>query len=246
MTSVAHMSPCVESMCKGIWYDGASECSTDDAKHIDDGCSAGFSDSGDGVKTLIIFDWDDTLLPTSWLRQQDVLDCKVLSEEQQRQLEVLADVVEKTLRTALLFGKVVIVTNGQQGWVEASCAEAMPSLRHVLQQVRIVSARSTYEEEVDEPSEWKRLAFAHEVNQLAVQSDQQLNVISLGDSLHEQSAVMSIRGFVPNCFAKSLKFVETPTIEELIDQHEFVNMCFSDVAEHGDHLDVEIGAEKVA
>jgi hypothetical protein len=193
-------------------------------------------------KRWYFFDWDDTMFPTSWLRHHGIFDGAELCENQQCHLKKLADEVEKTLRTALLFGKVVIVTNGQQGWVEKSCSEAMPSLIHVLQDVDIVSARSTYEEFAEEPSEWKRFAFAQEVSQLAIPSDQLLNVVSLGDSLHEQQAVMSLCESMPNCFAKSLKFADAPSIGQLIQQHEFIHTCFLDVAEHNGHLDVEIGA----
>jgi hypothetical protein len=244
MAQVEQVSPCVEKTHKNMWDDAASDCSTVDAKHSDDCCSISSSDHDDDVKTLIIFDWDDTLFPTSWLRQHGCLDGHESDWEQQieRELKVLADTVEKTLRTALLFGEVVIVTNGRQGWVEKSCADAMPSLMQILQSVKVVSAQSSYEKETQDPTEWKRLAFAHEVKQLNVPGSQLLNVISLGDSLHEQRAVMSICDFMPNCFAKSLKFADAPTIAELANQHEFVNACFPDVAEVSDHLDVEIGA----
>jgi hypothetical protein len=212
------------------------------------------------VQTLVIFDWDDTLFPTSWLEKQGKLfQCfdqeeMSFSKEETSLLQALSKVAERSLRTALLFGKVAIVTNGEAGWVEMSCSKAMPSLWNSLLkmgEVEIVSARSTYESEVGyDPSKWKYLAFADRLEALCprhirdinAQSDQQLNVISLGDSLAEQRAVAHLSTMTPNCYGKSLKFVEKPSIQKLIEQHKFVSTCFVEVAEHNDDLDVEIDA----
>jgi hypothetical protein len=224
--------------------DRVSECSTVDATNFDDDCSDDSFDCGLAVQTLVIFDWDDTLFPTTWLRQQGFFDAEYEPDTAQKaKVEKLAMNVEATVRIALQFGKVVIVTNAQQGWVEASCAKVMPSLAPVLQEVHIVSARSKYERFTQNPSEWKRRAFAHEVELLHGANDEQLNVVSLGDSLHEQRAVVSVCKDLHNCFSKSLKFGESPSIDELINQHEFVSTCFWDVAEHNGDLDVEIGAD---
>jgi hypothetical protein len=191
----------------------------------------------------VIFDWDDTLFPTSWLQRQGFFKADAVpSMQQAAQLQKLADAVERTLRATLLFGKVVVVTNAEKGWVELCCPKLMPSLAQVLSEVDIVSARSTYERHSQNPSEWKRLAFAQELEQFHIQSDQQCNVVSVGDSLYEQHAVMSVCKNVHNCFAKSLKFMDNPSIEDLIDQHDVCESCFLDVLEHNGDLDVEIGA----
>jgi hypothetical protein len=209
--------------------DNWSQCSTISGSDDLSCCSEG------DVETLIFFDWDDTLFPTSWLQRQDSLD-----DEAFELLRKLESGVEKTLQLALQFGRVVIVTNARQGWVEMCWAKMWPSLSKVLEEVDIVSARSTYEACSHRQSQWKRLAFEHEMQILDTSNALQYNVISLGDSLHEQSAVVALCEKRPNCCAKSVKFMEAPEIEQLIDQHEFVLSCFSEVAEHDGNLDVEI------
>jgi|Transcript_79952 hypothetical protein len=215
--------------------DAASDCSTTS------GSFDNFSDQGEegDVVTLTFFDWDDTLFPTTWLQQQGLLrEDATLRQDQMNVLGQLASSVEKTLRLALQFGRVVIVTNAQQGWVQMSCAKMMPSLRAILDEVDIVSARSTYEDLSHSPSEWKRLAFQHELRDCLRVG--QYNLISVGDSLHEQRAVMSLCDNMHNCFSKSMKFLEVPAVEQLIEEHEFVVSCFLDVAEHNGNLDVEV------
>jgi len=220
-------------------FDARSECSTTsggtNAARLN---SFSDQDEEDFVQTLTFVDWDDTLFPTTWLQEQELLQGDfVVGVEQREWLEKLAIRVEITLRLALQFGRVVIVTNAQQGWVEKCCTEIMPSLSEVLDDVDVISARSTYETCSGCPSEWKRLAFEQE---LLGSSIAQYNVLSLGDSMHEQRALLSLCQKKRNCFGKSMKFLEAPSIEQLIEQHDFVVSCFLEVAEHNGNLDVEI------
>jgi hypothetical protein len=242
MVTCEAMESC--NQLSAAWDDGASDCSTVDLRHCDDGCSVGSVENSDVVQSLVIFDWDDTLFPTSWFVNQGFLEGDVvLCSDQVAQLKRLADTIERTLKTAMSFGKVVIVTNAQQGWVELSCSNVMPALMSVLEEVGIVSARANHEHDSQDPSEWKRLAFVREVELLHGPSDELLNVISVGDSLHEQRAAISLGNSRHNCFAKSLKFTDSPSIEDLIEQHDLLSACFVDVAEHNGHLDVEIGED---
>lgn len=214
--------------------DAASECSTD--------CS----EQG-GVESLILFDWDDTLFPTSWIQQQGLMQARSINEMQKAHLKQLAQVVSRTLDMAVQIGNVVIVTNAEKGWVESSCEAFMPSLLDSLQGISIVSARSTYEPHgVHEPSEWKRRAFTREVESFyGDRTEQQRNIVSLGDSLHEQSALAFVTQGAENCCGKSLKFMERPHIDQLIYQHQFLSECFLDVVEHHGDLDVEISPENL-
>jgi hypothetical protein len=230
---------CTEKGFDCNFDEAASECST--AMGGIDSCS----EQGDEcfVPTLTIIDWDDTLFPTTWLRQQGLLADEVAPRgDQSSLLQKLASSAEKTLRLALEFGKVVIVTNAQQGWVELCCANLMPSLNSVLEDVAIVSARSAYEACSNCPADWKRLAFdlVFENEFLNEPRSLQYNVISLGDSLYEQQALTSLCQKRHDVLGKSMKFLEAPAIEQLIEEHEFAVSCFLQVAEHNGSLDVEI------
>ena len=95
-------------------------------------------------QTLVIFDWDDTLLPTSLLyssgRPAAVDDTKMRALEEAG-LRLLGEVVQRPHTT------VAIVTNGSAGWVETSGARHLPKLLAFLvtYNVRIVSARAEYQ-----------------------------------------------------------------------------------------------------
>jgi len=238
-------------VCSEALDDVASDCSTVsgdqdvNARH-EDCLSDGSSEACSEVETLLIFDWDDTLFPTSWLQEQGLLiDGVSVSAEQKVQLELVAERARLTLQMALEIGKVVIVTNASHGWIEMSSTKFTPSLVSLLKTVDMVSARSIFEQYSQAPSEWKRMAFENEVDLFygSGHAGQQRNIVSVGDSLHELHALKSVTKSMPGCCGKSVKLMEAPSIEQLIEQHEVLSACFMDVVEHNGDLDVEIGAD---
>lgn len=64
----------------------------------------------------------------------------------QKKLSELDDVADELLIKSKQFGKVYIVTNAAQGWVELSANRFLPKVYQTLQRdVTIISARTKYE-----------------------------------------------------------------------------------------------------
>jgi len=139
---------------------------------------------------------------------------------------------------------VVLVTNAERGWIELSCQKFLPTLCPMLENLKLVSARTTYEGlDCPSPLDWKLRAFDSEITQYfgaAVVSDEtkRKNVLSLGDSVHEREALMRATSSAPNCHAKSLKFVERPDISQICKQHELIANCFDQIVHHEGNLDL--------
>lgn len=193
--------------------------------------------------TILIFDWDDTVLPSTWIQEQGLRldDDSVLTDGQLAQLNTMAQYATNTLQVAMRFGKVVLVTNAERGWIELSCQKFMPSLCPLLESVKILSARSTYEQQgIASPFEWKYLAFESEITEFytVLGSDHCKNVISFGDSAHEREALIRVTERISNCCTKSLKFVERPEIEQLLKEHELISGCFRHIVNHHGNLDL--------
>jgi len=199
---------------------------------------------------LVVFDWDDTLLPTTWLGEQGLLEEEaVISPEVDAQLTALAARVAATLEAAKRRGPVAIVTNAQHGWVEESCRAYLPSLEAHLAGVRVVSARGCHEESgLFAPTRWKCLAFGELVGEFysapggAGEPLPRRSIVSLGDSEHEMQALKWVATGV-ECHAKCLKFLQRPCLEDLMDEHELVASLVDCVIDHDGNLDYEIGAE---
>ena len=53
--------------------------------------------------------------------------------------------VQATLELALKMGKVIIVTNAMEPWVERSCMNFLPQIFDLVQQIPVIYARSMYD-----------------------------------------------------------------------------------------------------
>mmetsp|Transcript_3292 Transcript_3292/g.6164 ORF Transcript_3292/g.6164 Transcript_3292/m.6164 type:complete len:332 (+) Transcript_3292:313-1308(+) len=117
--------------------------------------------------TVIIFDWDDTICPSTFIDQCKVQSLNDLPLHFQNLLQDIGRAAEQCLLAASQHGEVIIITNSDDGWVHYSCKRYIPNLLPYLEKVRIVSARTEYEEFYpDAPLCWKAAAFAHEVNEI--------------------------------------------------------------------------------
>jgi len=195
-------------------------------------------------ETCIIFDWDDTILSSSWLAYHDLrLDFPaVLPDAAITQLAVLEDSVCALLERALKCGTVIIITNAEAGWVEMSCRRFIPRCLPVVSKIKVLSARSSFEGlHPASPADWKVHAFFQEIclAYAGRRPDSLKNVLSFGDSVHERAAVHKVTANMgPMTRTKSIKFVERPTVEQLRRQVDLVASCFDEICRHDGHLDL--------
>lgn len=164
------------------------------------------------ANTVIVFDWDDTLLCSTAIHSQ---------RWRKSDLRKLQRSVKKILRTAMKLGETLIVTNGNATWVEDSARQFMPGLLPLLSQISVVSARAQFEDKYPgDPFMWKRAAFEHLLTKARQFPDEQgLNLVVLGDQYPEIDAahyVAWMRGG-PTAL-KAIKFKEAPSTIELIGQ----------------------------
>jgi len=166
--------------------------------------------------TLIIFDWDDTLLCTS------AINASTWDFAQLQQLEKAA---ESCLRAAMKLGRVMVVTNGNGTWVSQSSYSYLPRLVSTLADIEVVSARWQYESYFPgDPFAWKREAFRdilatiHQPKMRGVQ--ERTNLIVLGDSPAELEAAHYAARAVgsSNVLVKTVKFKEQPAVAQLLGQ----------------------------
>jgi hypothetical protein len=186
---------------------------------------------------LIFLDWDDTVLPTSFLAGHQIGLDSVLPEALAESFEEYAKVVRVTLQVLKLYGRVMIVTNAETGWVELTCAKFLPGLLPEVAELPRVSARSEYEPRgFLGPAAWKTEAFAVQMQRHF--GDAEPNVLSVGDANHERIAVQrAAKRF--DVEAKSIKFIEKPDLEMLSREHTLLQEHFSHL-QSVDSLDVRL------
>jgi hypothetical protein len=184
-----------------------------------------------------MLDWDDTLLPTTWLQTQSSMEPSTMAETVQE--------VTAVVRAAKALGTVVIITNAMHGWVETCCRSFAPDLEYELEDVRIIYARPDADADGRiqmPPSTWKRHAFEEEVNRFRLNSRQRcLNLVSVGDSLYERDALLRANFRDGSCFRKSVKLMEYPSATRLVQQLRFVSEHMHELALHPGDLDLGVG-----
>jgi hypothetical protein len=135
-------------------------------------------------ETVIVFDWDDTLLASSFLSSKGHrldTDRSKMSDVESGLRELEQSVIA-VLNLACTYGTVHVVTNAETGWVQLSAAKFLPGVVPLLSKVNIISARSTYEGMFPEsPLKWKYYAMQERLSP-AWESKKEKNIISFGDS----------------------------------------------------------------
>ena len=176
---------------------------------------------------IIIFDWDDTLLPTSFLSPGGIFSPNIkLTKDDALKLIELEKIVYKILTNAIQKGDVFIITNAGKGWVEFSASRFYPNIVDILPKINIISARAEYENAFPgESNKWKIQAFLNlqRIFNLKLVS----NIICFGDSLLEMQAGKILGSKFSEAFVKTIKFKETPKMEELLKQLSVVNQQFN-------------------
>jgi hypothetical protein len=187
-------------------------------------------------QTVIIFDWDDTLLYTTFIAQ---LQGRSVPEATMSHLSRIEKTAYKLLETALGLGQTFIITNAVAGWVEESAAHYMPSLLPILQRVRIISARSTQEANCDgDVSQWKIKAFL----EMGEEFDANVltNLVSIGDSNFELDAANVLGQQFAKSFIKTVKLKEYPFPQEHTKELELLETKLQAIVEKACDLKVKL------
>ena len=182
--------------------------------------------------TVLIFDWDDTLLPINWLHTKGVRQGQSIniSEDIAVELEILDEMCFRVLKQAQNLGKVVIVTNSTNGWVETSSTIFLPKVHEFLAKIEVISA----------PENFPHLSIKDckvEVFKQLIK-DNILNVLSFGDSFNDRDSLFLAIEDNPSIYSKSFKFLRTPNINELKNQIQILINKLEELCKISTNLDM--------
>jgi len=236
---------------------------------------------------VVIVDYDDTILPSTFVDRWKIEKSTDLPQHFQNMLEELSRCTKIFLEEASKYGEVIIITNSDEGWVQFSAERYCPSLLPILSKYPIISARTRYEKFYPcQPLCWKAAAFAHEVNEIydslkntdecaslegtetsstASLSDSSMEdynnsssspcdaadqsdppprqIISFGDSNEERMAVSIVSGQL-DALPKSVKFMGSPSLLQIIGQLHLLTNHMRFVCESTKSMDMHITTEQ--
>merc|ERR1719330_1807118 len=173
--------------------------------------------------TVVLLDWDDTLLCSTAVR---------IDQWGVDQLQDLEIAIEAILRTAMSLGETIIVTNGGATWVQDSARRFLPGVVPILSQIRVVSARALYEDRYPgDPFMWKHAAFEHLLTkERHFPAEPGLNLVALGDQFPEIDAARHVGQIIGgSSVVKTVKFREAPSVDELLGQLSRAEQTLSEI-----------------
>ena len=183
------------------------------------------------INNLFFFDWDDTLLCTSYLQPTGALIDMEINKRDKDIISDLDSLVSKLLLKTMNIGIVFIVTNGAPGWVELSSTKYYPKTSKILQKIKVISARGLCERKYPgDIRQWKKIAFEYALETLEdINKNIVTNILCMGDSNMEMEAAYYLKECFPNAYLKTIKFKECPTHIELEKELKIINTQFDSI-----------------
>lgn len=192
--------------------------------------------------TMIIFDWDDTLVPTTYLFSShpgSLVESFEMPFTLKETLDACAVSALATLESAKQCGHVVIITNSETGWIDLATQRFFPLLTEVLSDVPKLSARSAFESaDAAMPVHWKVRAFEQAIENFYGTTTRLRNIVAVGDADHDRAAFFLATERLPAVFAKSLKLTEQPDAEYIVKEQELIRESMPMLATHEGMLDL--------
>ena len=194
------------------------------------------------TECLIIYDWDDTILPTSWLRSLGYLSNNIsdmigtpppnLPGHVASMMRLIEDATVENFRQAMSLGRVIIITNSSCMWVPFTAKRFFPKLSQIIEtgcfevySARPVQAENAGPNYVYLPSmavTWKTDKFREMVGSTPYQT-----CVSIGDGFAERCAVLAIAS--SKMSGKAVRFPLQPSGAVLLEQLKIMLRNLEDV-----------------
>lgn len=172
---------------------------------------------------VIIFDYDDTLFPTTYVSEQDLYNTSVQCPEFVHHRDVFQELETAAicmLSKAMSVGDlVVIVTNGRLDWIRYSMKMFYHRFFEFVckNETPIVSAQDIFGASNSYPVMWKVNCFRQLLGSLCSTNNSPTQLISVGDGTHEAIACeISAREF--NIPFRNVNFLDTPSPKQMTQQ----------------------------
>ena len=199
-------------------------------------------------KTLIIFDFDDTLFCTKYfdtftLSYQDIFTCKTSLEEINpclvRELKELENTIIELFINLQQNYDIIIISNANMKWINNCLTHFLEELKEYINEnnIKIYSAKSMFSKICKNKNEWKIKCFKKVINDLYKNQIKyiDLNVVSVGDNNEEKKAVFNLVKINKyyKIRPKFIRMISYPSAATIILQLKYLikninNMIFDD------------------
>jgi hypothetical protein len=189
-------------------------------------------------QTITIYDWDDTLLCTSFLGDIGFVD---ISKDIYFIFEKIDENVVLLLEKSLEYGDTYIITNSADGWVLYSSKKFLPKTYELITsgKISIISARTLYESCFPgDPNRWKVESFIGLSKKYLANVN--TNLVCLGDSHIEIDAAHILGTEFENPLIKTIKLKSFSGVEELFKQQQLIIDKFDHIYSHIKNMTIRL------
>lgn len=188
-------------------------------------------------RTLLIFDFDDTLFCTKYfdtfsLSYKDIFTCRLSLEEVNpclvRELKQLESTVIDLFSNLSQYYDVIIVSNADITWINNCLTHFLEELKEYINDnsIKIYSAKNMFSKFTKNKYEWKVKCFKKVINDL-YKNDvnfSDLNVISIGDRNEEKKAVFNLEKIIKfhKIIPKFIRMISFPSAATIILQLKYL------------------------
>lgn len=187
---------------------------------------------------IIIFDWDDTLCPTTTLNlinniQNNIyIDNNTLNKHTNIKdpnfIKLEINKIDNTnlnlLKKSNELGNNIIISNATVDWIKFTGINYLPLTYNFIvnNNIPIISAREfSLQNNIKNPLEWKNYTFYIYLNKIINNNIE--TIISIGDSNTEHIALNKynqyIKNYNINIIVKTIKYIENPIIQDIYKQN---------------------------
>lgn len=182
----------------------------------------------------IVFDWDDSLFPTTAMagfNKSTATPLSALPETIRHQMHAIDYTAASVLRLASSMAPLYIVTNGSTAWFESSGSTYLPSTWACVRQLEhdhklvFISARDMYEHTTSDPTLWKRYAFQNILKErMQSAPGAAANLLSIGDGPAEAAATHFLQTHHPvgTVYAKQVRLAQKPSLTTFLSELDHV------------------------
>ena len=188
--------------------------------------------------TLIIYDWDDTLFPTTEITQHK-------NNESKRNLNELDNHIVKLLSKSLHLGYPIIITNATRSWVKDSANKYYPKTYSYMikNNIPVISAREfANSNNVDDHMQWKNITFKYFLSILMNKNKNIKTILSIGDALYEKIALEQFGKIINKnehkSYIKTVKYISRPTILNLLKENILIYNNLENIISRNNHSDI--------
>ena len=202
-------------------------------------------------KTLIIFDFDDTLFCTKYfdtfaLNYQDIFTCQVSLEEINpclvRELKQLQSAIIELFSNLQLNYDIVIISNADMKWINNCLTHFLEELKDYINEndIKIYSAKNIFSKISKNSTDWKIKCFKKVINEMYKDelNYTDLNVISVGDSHEEKKALFNLikSSKIPKINGKFIHMISFPSAATIILQLKYLNCNLNNIISESDSI----------